>query len=181
MEQDEDAAAAAGAEATAVPAAPAVRRPAPRKPAARRRKPKRAVRWSARREAIFLETLAQTANVAASARAAGLSDSNVYRHRQRSDAFRAKWAVALAEGFERLETMMLDRAINGTKKPVWYGGKRVGTITEYSDRTALALLAHHRGTVRGSAVPTHDMSVEDWRTHWDTRLRDIQHRLRGED
>jgi hypothetical protein len=180
MEQDEDAAAPAGAEAAAVPAAPATRRPAPRKPAARRRKPKR-VRWSAKREATFLETLAQTANVAASARAAGLSDSSVYRHRQTSDAFRAKWAVALAEGFERLETMMLDRALNGTEKPVWYGGKRVGTITEYSDRTALALLAHHRGTVRGSAVPTHDMSVDDWRTHWDMRLRDIQRRLRGAD
>jgi hypothetical protein len=152
---------------------------APRK-AARKRKPKR-VPWSARRERIFLETLAQTAKVAAAVRASGLSDSNVYRHRQCDEGFRGRWAAALAEGFERLEAMMLDRALNGVRKPVWYGGKRVGTMTEYSDRTALALLAQHRGTVRDAGVPAHDMSTDEWRAHWDRRFKGMRRRLGGEE
>jgi hypothetical protein len=146
----------------------------------RKRKAKR-VRWSAKREAAFLQTLAQTAKVAAAIRVSGLSDTTVYRHRQQSEEFRARWAAALAEGFERLETMMLDRALNGIEKPVWYGGKQVGTMTEYSDRTALALLAQHRGSVRGTTMPAHDMSTDEWRTFWDGRMSDMQRRMRGAD
>ncbi|WP_420142892.1 hypothetical protein [Sphingomonas sp.] len=152
------------------------RKSAKPKKAARKRKPKR-IAWSARRERIFLETLAQTAKVAAAVRASGLSDSNVYRHRQCDEGFRGRWAAALAEGFERLEAMMLDRALNGVRKSVWYGGKRVGTMTEYSDRTALALLAQHRGAVRDAGVPAHDMSTDEWRAHWDRRFKGMRRRM----
>jgi hypothetical protein len=167
-------------EAGTMPATAAgeARKRAPAKTARAKAKP---VRWSARRETIFLQTLAQTAKVAAAIRASKLSESNVYRHRQRSEAFRAKWAAALAEGFERLETMMLDRALNGVEKPIWYGGKQVGTMTEYSDRTALALLAQHRGSVRGTAVPTREMSVDEWRAYWERRLGGMRQRLRPDD
>lgn len=144
----------------------------------KRRKPKR-VAWSAKREAAFLETLAQTAKVAAGVKASGMSESSIYRRRQISEEFRARWAAALAEGFERLEAMMLDRALNGIERPVWYGGKQVGTMTEYSDRTALALLAQHRGSVRGTAVPTRDLSMEEWRSHWGERFGGMRRRLRG--
>jgi hypothetical protein len=150
----------------------------PKRAAAKKRKPKRA-RWSAKREQAFLQTLAATAKVVAAVRASGLSETTVYRHRADDEGFRARWAAALAEGVERLETMLLDRALNGVEKPVWYGGKQVGTMTEYSDRTALAVLAHHRGTVRDGAAPTSDMSVEAWRSHWDGRFRGMERRLRG--
>jgi hypothetical protein len=159
--------------------APAERRAAPaRKRAPATKRKTKQVRWSAKRETIFLDTLAQTAKVAAAIRASKLSESNVYRHRRRSEAFRAKWAAALAEGFERLEAMMLDRALNGVEKPIWFGGKQVGTMTEYSDRTALALLAQHRGSVRDATMPAQDMSTDEWRSFWDKRLRGMQRRLR---
>ena len=127
-----------------------VRAPAkPRKRVARRRVRKQ-VRWSARREEIFLAALGETGNVAGAARASELSVSNVYRRRRQHEEFRTRWAAALREGYAKLEAMLLDRAINGIDKPVWHGGKQVGTIKEYSDRLALALLTAHRGTVTGA-------------------------------
>lgn len=49
--------------------------------------------------ARFLDHLAETANVSASARAAGVASSAVYAERRRSPAFRDAWALALAEGY----------------------------------------------------------------------------------
>jgi hypothetical protein len=45
---------------------------------------------------LFLDHLAQTANVAASARAAGVLSSAVYAERRLSPAFRDAWALALS-------------------------------------------------------------------------------------
>lgn len=118
----------------------------------RKRKPQRAaVPWSPEREAIFLETLAHTCSVKNAVRASGLSSAAIYRRRDASDTFRAAWVQALREAYVRLETELLGRALNGVRKPVWHGGRRVGSVVEYSDRLALALLAQYRETCRGSA------------------------------
>lgn len=61
--------------------------------------------------AHFLDHLAETANVSASARAAGVASSAVYAERRRSPAFREAWALALAEGYARLETDLLAEAL----------------------------------------------------------------------
>lgn len=150
--------------------------------AAPKRKKRKQVRWSARREALFLGELEQTANVAASARASGMSESSIRRRRAKDDAFRERWLAALREGFSRLETMLLERALNGIEKPVWHGGKQVGTAREYSDRLALALLSHHRGTVTGLGVKAPlvpAMSDEAIQAELLTRLEEMRVRLGG--
>lgn len=153
---------------------------APRKRARAKRKRKIVqVRWSAAREEAFLLMLAETSNVAASIRASGLSETNVYRRRRQSAEFRAKWIGALREGFLKLEAMMLDRALNGVEKPVWHGGKQVGTITEYNDRTALALLAAHRTTVMGTREMAADVPIEELRTRLKARLSEMNKRMGG--
>ena len=60
---------------------------------------------------LFLDHLAQTANVSASAREAGVTSSAVYAERRRTPAFRDAWALALAEGYARLETDLLAEAL----------------------------------------------------------------------
>jgi len=140
--------------------------------------PKRAkrtkrVRWSQKREDRFLLALTETANVAKSSAAAGLSESSVYRHRQLSEPFRARWAEALGEGVVRLETMLLERALNGVEKPVWHGGRQVGVMHDYSDRLALALLAAHRRAV--PALPVLDEDADD-----DAAIREELRRRFGE-
>jgi hypothetical protein len=109
-----------------------------------------AVPWSAEREAIFLETLGQTCSVTNAVKASGLSSAAIYRRRDASDTFRAAWVQALREAYTRLETELLSRALNGVRKPVWYAGRKVGSVVEYSDRLALSLLGQYRETCRGS-------------------------------
>ncbi len=58
--------------------------------------------WTPNRRRLFLEALANTCNVSAACRAAGMSSSAIYPLRQRDAAFRAAWADALREGYFRL-------------------------------------------------------------------------------
>ena len=153
--------------------------PAPRKRARRKKRKVVQVRWSGPRERAFLETLAETSNVAASIRASGLSETNVYRKRRQSAEFRAKWIGALREGFLKLEGMMLDRALNGIEKPVWHGGQQVGTVIEYNDRTALALLSAHRATVMGTREIAADVPIDELRTRLKGRLSEMNKRMGG--
>lgn len=118
---------------------------APRKP--QRKASQKREYWTLDKKAEFLCHLAESANVTASARAVGMSEKGVYRLRMQSEAFREAWATALREGYVKLELMMLERAMNGTRKEVWHGGKAVGETTEYSERLAMQLLSQHRAAV----------------------------------
>lgn len=59
----------------------------------------------------FLEHLAATCNVTASAKAAGASVHPFYSLRQRDPAFAAAWKEAMAAGYDRLEEALLAKAL----------------------------------------------------------------------
>jgi hypothetical protein len=138
----------------------------------RNKEPRAIVRWSPGRETLFVTRLAETANVAASIRASGLSRTSVYRRFRADPAFRERWEGALREGYLKLESDLLERALHGTEKTVWFGGKEVGTVREYNDRIALALLAHHRTTVKGSGSPatTPELTEAEMRLRFEAKL-----------
>lgn len=100
---------------------------------------------------LFLDHLAQTANVSASALAAGVKSSAVYAERRRSPAFRDAWALALAEGYARLETELLAEALQSAS-----GRTADGTLKARAQkhRLAIALLNAHRASVKGGAPVT---------------------------
>lgn len=97
---------------------------------------------------LFLDHLAQTANVSASALAAGVKNSAVYAERRRSPAFRDAWALALAEGYARLETELLAEVLQSAS-----GRTADGTLKARAQkhRLAIALLSTHRAAVKGGA------------------------------
>lgn len=95
---------------------------------------------------IFLSHLSETSNVAASARAAGVSSSAIYAERRRSAAFRDEWAAALAEGYARLETDLLAEAMQMASAKISDGMLK---SRAQKHRLALALLAAHRVSVKG--------------------------------
>lgn len=97
----------------------------------------------------FLDHLAQTANVSASARAAGVAGSAVYAERRRLPAFRDEWALALAEGYARLESDLLAEALQ-----VASARTADGTLKARAQkhRLAIALLNAHRAAVKGGAA-----------------------------
>ncbi len=67
-------------------------------------------RWSVKAERAFLAELTATANVAAAARAAGVSATAAYNRRRLWPAFAAAWKDALAEGYVRIETLLIHAA-----------------------------------------------------------------------
>ena len=85
------------------------------KPKARR--PRRN-EWTRAKERTFFTALAETCNVKLAAETAGMSVAGAYWRRKRDAAFRAGWAEAIGAAYQRLELVMLDRALNGTEKIV---------------------------------------------------------------
>ena len=144
------------------------------------KKRKAPVRFTATRQATFLGELGRTVNVAASARKAKVSETTVYATRAKSAEFRAAWETALREAYARLELMLLERAIKGVTKPVYYGGNKIGEITDYSDRQAADLLARHRAKQIGPACDAPE-SEEVLRARLAARFQAMGERLAAND
>ena len=95
--------------------------------------PKRGRHW----KATFLEHLAQTSNVTASAAAAITPVSTVYKERRTNRDFAREWAEALQEGYAHLELETLERLRNGVPAD---GNK-------FDIANALRLLTLHKDSV----------------------------------
>lgn len=106
-------------------------------------------RLNAKIRMLFLNHLAQTANVSASARVAGVAGGCFYAERRRSPAFCNAWALALAEGYARLETDLLAEALQEAS-----GRTADATLKARAQkhRLAIALLNAHRASVKGGAA-----------------------------
>ena len=102
----------------------------------------------------FLATLAETSNVTAAAKKAGVATSTVYELRRVDAAFNRAWQVALCEGYDNLELDLLARLRTGEVKPA-AGAKR--GVRAFDNATALRLLTAHRESVaRERAVRDND-------------------------
>ena len=83
----------------------------------------------------FLQELAMTSNVTASAAAAGVSPSRAYKTRREHADFAAQWRAALYEGYEHLEMEVL----------AYLRGNAPDKKIDVAN--AIRLLAAHRETV----------------------------------
>lgn len=100
----------------------------------------------------FLDALAATSNVAASARAAQVPTKTVYDARRTNPEFHRKWQEALCEGYDLLEMDLLLRLRTGEVKPA-AGAKR--GVRTYDNAVALRLLGAHKDAVsRQRAIRT---------------------------
>jgi hypothetical protein len=80
-----------------------------------RRKERRKLFGKERKES-FLEQLAATCNVAASAEAAGVVTGTVYQHRMTDPEFREKWWLALEQGAAKLVALRLQREVERAER-----------------------------------------------------------------
>lgn len=69
--------------------------------------------WTKARRTAFLKALAETCNVSLSTELAGMRGKSAYDLRKRDPAFARLWEEALDIGYDRLETLLLQRAIEG--------------------------------------------------------------------
>jgi hypothetical protein len=102
--------------------------------------------WTQKKREEMLAELAVTLNIAASCRKVGMSERGFQRLRKRDAAFRAQFSQVILEAYERMELKYLERGTHGTKRPVFQGGRKVGTIVEFPDKVTMALLRVHRET-----------------------------------
>jgi hypothetical protein len=97
--------------------------------------------WSAVRQRIFIEALAETGSVHLAARAACLSARGAYGLRVRSPAFAAAWDTAQQLAVGRLAALAFDRAIHGRVEKLYRDGELVGEKQLPSDKLLTWLLA----------------------------------------
>ncbi|HEX8527587.1 hypothetical protein [Allosphingosinicella sp.] len=94
-----------------------------------RSKPRRKI-FGKKRKEVFLEHLAMTANVTASAEAAGVCVGTVYAHRMKDSEFRELWWIALEQGVAKLTALRLQLELERAQ---------VGTVTSNCARLEVAL------------------------------------------
>ena len=92
----------------------------------------------------FLAALGQTANVTAACRSCKVSRNIAYDHKAKFPEFREAWEEAEELALDKLYSVGLDHATNGTERPVFQGGKRVGAVIEYDHGLLQWLLERKR-------------------------------------
>jgi hypothetical protein len=100
----------------------------------------------------FLAHLRESANVAESAREAGITRQNAYHFKGIDGPFSEAWDDAIEEGLDYLEAEARRRAFEGTDKPITYQGEIKDTVKEYSDTLMIFLLKGRRREIYGDKV-----------------------------
>lgn len=112
----------------------------------------------------FIQELARRGNVSLAAAKAKIGRQYAYQARGADAAFKAAWDEAVEISTELMEEEARRRAVEGTLRPVFQGGKLVGKVKEYSDTLLIFLLKarkpdkyRDRQSVEhsGSVVQTH--------------------------
>lgn len=92
------------------------------------------------RQRAFLAAYAVTGSVMRAAAHARIHRTLEWKWRENSPAFARAFAVAREISVEVLEVEAYRRAHDGVDRPVYQGGRRVGTVREYSDTLLIFLL-----------------------------------------
>ena len=102
----------------------------------------RQVRWTEGRKGKFLDHLAISGNVTASADLIGVRVSAVYALRRRDAGFARDWQSAIDSGYQLLETLLLGHVLSGAARGTGIETPQ-GAMLDVD--SALRLLAAHRG------------------------------------
>lgn len=102
------------------------------------------VKVAARKREKFLAALSESASVRASCKLAGVSRQSVYTWRSKDESFLAAWDEAIELGLDALEDALQERAKDGTRRPIYQGGKLVGHEQVYDNRAAEFILRCRR-------------------------------------
>jgi hypothetical protein len=105
--------------------------------------------------ARFLAALRDHGMVSIAAAAAGLSRTQMYRWREEDETLAREWDEAVEESYDTLEKEARRRAESGVIRPIYQGGKRVGSERVYSDSLmSLVLKGRRRRVYGGDATPS---------------------------
>ena len=103
--------------------------------------------------ADFFRLFAASGSVAFAAGRTGLSRSVLYRRKRNDPAFAKRWAEAQELGVSKVRDEVFRRAVVGIKRPVFYGGVKVGKVKHYDNRLLWSLLRSHEPETYGNKRP----------------------------
>lgn len=92
----------------------------------------------------FLAALRTGGSAAYAAGKAGVGRTAVYEWRAADPEFAAEWDSAVEEGTDRLEDEAVRRGAIGVETPVFYKGRQIASVKEYSDMLLQAQLNARR-------------------------------------
>lgn len=136
--------------------------------------------WTAAGKKLFLETLAETANVSAALRRVRLSRTGAYRLRRRDPVFAEAWADAFEAALDDLEAAAIERAKHGGDTVVLENGREVKRTRAPSDALMMFLLKRHRPWRWGGEVvesPAGATTASEVRGRFIARVEAISARL----
>ncbi|MEO0462329.1 MAG: hypothetical protein AAF127_04305 [Pseudomonadota bacterium] len=120
----------------------------------------------------FLEYLAETSNVSASAAHVGEHTSTVYRHRRQNPEFAREWLAALREGYTHLEMEVLRRMRDGDQRAL--------ADEKYDFANAIRLLNAHRENAARAEADQRNVSAAEVRASIDRKVEAIRLQLQRE-
>ena len=106
---------------------------------------------------VFIDELAKTCHITESAKIAGWNRGELYKLKDAWPLFRELWDAARASAYDRMEGEAYRRAVAGTRRPVYQGGKLVGHEQQYSDRLMEILLRAHLPAYREKSEVSHNL------------------------
>ena len=92
------------------------------------------------KKAAFLAALAEVGNITQAAEIAGIDRKTHYIWMKNDPDYSAAYEAAMEQAADRLEQEARRRAVEGVAKPVFYQGRQVGVVQEYSDTLLIFLL-----------------------------------------
>lgn len=108
--------------------------------------------WSARKERLFLDTIVETSNVLAAARAAGVAPATCYKRRRLWPDFARAWDTALCDARTIFLAKMQRQAMNGVRDDE-DGRRRIAEADEDAavgdPSLMMTLLKYHQATTTG--------------------------------
>lgn len=111
--------------------------------------------WTAERQRTFLAALADTGCVSIAAEAADITPRSCYRLRRhpKGTAFAKAWDDALLVATGRLVAIAFERAIVGTPREIWRGGKLIAEMSIPSDKMMMFMLQRLLPLIYGQTGP----------------------------
>ena len=108
----------------------------------------------------FLAEFSRCGNILRAAKSVKVGRRTVYNWLAADEQFGQRYEEALEDALDELEEEARRRAVDGVDRPVYQGGKKVGSIREYSDTLLIMLLKakrpetfreRHEHTAKGGA------------------------------
>ncbi|WP_300597278.1 hypothetical protein [Erythrobacter sp.] len=121
---------------------------------------------------LFLDYLAETSNVSASARRAGINPSRAYKVRREEPEFARAWLAALWEGYAHLEMEVLRRLREGDNL--------AGEKDKYDFANAIRLLGAHRENAVRAQAEQRNVNAAEIRASIDRKVEAIRLQIQRE-